>query len=134
MTYKPTVELLKAMALAAGAGSFWHGPKTNENIDYNAAFPQVHLFLMPAPLVGTGVAYQVTMCFYGKDKHENGGDDSIDIQDAMDLLSQQFIAQLRDTDSVEVSARVDRAPVLRKGAAIGTGFLCSFTLNALAEC
>ena len=134
MTYAPTVALLAETAFAVGAGSFWHGKKTSEDINYNEPFPQVYLFLMPAPIVGEYVAYQVVMCFYGKDEHENGGDDSIQIQDSMDLLSQEFFAELREAVGVEVSNRLDRAPVLRQGAALGTGFLCSFTLTAKAVC
>lgn len=134
MTYAPTVALLEETALAVGAGSFWHGPKTNQNINYDAPFPQVHLFLMPAPLVGGYVKYQAVLCFYGKDEHENGGDDSIQIQDAMDVLSQQFMLALADAEDVELEDRIDRAPVLRQGSQIGTGFLCSFTLTSAALC
>lgn len=134
MTYAPTVALLEETALAVGAGSFWHGPKTNQNINYNAPFPQVHLFLMPAPTEGSVVRYQVVLCFYGKDEHENGNDESIQIQDEMDQLSQRFVLALREAEDVEVAERVDRAPVLREGSAIGTGFLCSFTLAAPALC
>ncbi len=134
MTYAEVVKYLEKIALATGAGSFWHGPKTNENIDYNSPFPQVHLFLLPAPLVGNKVEYQPAMCFYGKDLHENGGPDSLKIQDAMDRLSQEFMSELRDDNKLDVSNRVDRVPVYRKGAAIGTGFLCSFTLTGFGIC
>ena len=129
MTYDETVSYLEEIALSVGAGSFWHGPKTNENIDYNSPFPQVHLFLMPAPLIDHKVDYQPTLCFYGKDAHENGGPGSLKIQGAMDRLSQLFIDALREDNRLEVSTRVDRVPVYRKGAGIGTGFLCSFTLT-----
>ncbi|GAA4362116.1 hypothetical protein GCM10023185_29730 [Hymenobacter saemangeumensis] len=140
MTYADTVKHLEAVALAVGAGSFWHGPKTNQNINYDAAFPQVHLFLLPAPLEGENVVYQPTLCFYGKDLHEHAANlvdeaavgQSLDIQNAMDILSQQFINALREAGRFELSERIDRAPVLRKGSTIGTGFLCSFTLKAPA--
>lgn len=134
MTYAETVDYLEQTALGVGAGSFWHGPKTNENIDYNSPFPQVHLFLTPAPLVGDKVEYQPALCFYGKDIHENGGPQSLKIQDEMDRLSQAFISELREDNKLDVSLRVDRVPVYRRGAGIGTGFLCSFTLTGFGVC
>lgn len=142
MTYAATVRYLKTQALAAGAGSFWFGKEAQKDINYNAAFPQVHLFLMPAPLDGANVSYPVRLCFYGKDAHENGydlaspatADESLDIQDAMDLLSQQFLAALREDEDSEfdVSNQVQRIPALREGAQIGTGFFISFTLTTRA--
>jgi hypothetical protein len=140
MTYAPTVRYLQTHALAVGAGSFWHGKEAQQNINYNAPFPQVHLFLMPAPLNGANVTYPVRLCFYGKDEHENAlnlanessADNSLKIQDAMDLLSQQFVGALRDDDEFDVSEEVQRMPVLRDGAQIGTGFFVSFTLTIRA--
>jgi hypothetical protein len=142
MTYAATVRYLQTQALATGAASFWFGKEAQKNINYNAPFPQVHLFLMPAPLDGPNVSYPVRLCFYGKDEHENAAnladesqpDNSLDIQDAMDLLSQQFLQGLReDEDSdFDVSEQVQRIPALREGAGIGTGFFISFTLTTRA--
>lgn len=150
MTYAPTVAYLKATALAAGAKSFWHGKQGTQSVNYDAAFPQAHLFLMPANIVGSNVEYPVVMCFYGPDSYESpsdlsqvdpttaqlAADASLRIQDNMDKLSQEFILALReDEDTVfEVSDRVDRGPVLRQGSQIGTGFLVSFTLTGPALC
>lgn len=142
MTYAATVRYLQAQALAAGAGSFWFGKEAQQSINYNAPFPQAHLFLMPAPLDGVNVTYPVRLCFYGKDEHENASNlanpatnaESLDIQDKMDLLSQQFVAALRDDEdsAFDVSPQVQRIPVLREGAQIGTGFFISFTLTTRA--
>lgn len=143
MTYAPTVRYLEATALAAGAKSFWFGAQAQQDINYNAAFPQALLFLLPAPLVGENVAYQVVLQFVGNDQHENAynlaepatAGESLAIQDKMDVLSQRFIGLLRDEDSdFDLSERIDRAPVLRKGAGIGTGFVLSFTLTTRAQC
>lgn len=146
MTYAATVKHLKACATKAGAASFWFGPQTNQNINYDAPFPQAHLFLMPAPLVGDNVAYQCTLCFYGKDAHENAANllpdqpapsaeaitQSLAIQGAMDELTQHFVRELRDAELFDVSERIERTPVLRKGSGIGTGFVVSLTLTAPA--
>lgn len=141
MTYAPTVRYLQAQALAAGAESFWFGPQANQDINYNAPFPQALLFLMPAPLVGPNVAYQVLLQFVGNDQHENAANladptvanQSLDVQDAMDVLSQEFLQLLADDGQFDISERIDRAPVLRKGSSIGTGFLLSFTLTARSQ-
>lgn len=132
MTYAPTIDYLQTTALGAGAASFWYGKQQTQSINYAAPFPQAHLFLLPAPLVGANVQYRIVMAFYGKDEHENGSADSITLQDEMDVLTQQFIANLRDDGQFDVSEQVDRAPALREGAQIGTGFVISFTLTARA--
>lgn len=141
MTYKPTVDYLREQALEAGALSFWHGKQATQSINYNAEFPQAHLFLMPAPIVGANVEYQVVTCFYGKDELENdpnlaagAANQSLAIQDEMDQLSQAFIRLLRESEDFDLSERIDRGPVLREGSQIGTGFLVSFTLTCRAQC
>lgn len=141
MTYGATVRYLGTQAKAAGAASFWFGPMANQDINYNAPFPQALLFLMPAPLVGANVQYQVTLQFVGKDEQENAANlanaatvgESLAIQDAMDVLSQAFISELQEDGEFDISERIDRAPVLRKGSSIGTGFLLSFTLTARSQ-
>jgi hypothetical protein len=134
MTYAATVRYLQAQALAAGAASFWHGKEAQKDINYNAEFPQAHLFLMPAPLTGDDVQYPVRMCFYGKDEHENGNnsEEMLAIQEAMDLLTQEFIAALREDGEFDVSEQVQRIPVAREGAQVGTGFFISFVLTIQA--
>ena len=134
MTYAPTVELLKAVALSAGARSFWHGKKAQGNINYNEPFPQAHLIEMESPIVNGFVKHRVLLYFIAKDEHENGSEDSIRLQDEMDILSQQFFALLAEQDGVEIEGTIQRGAVVREGGKIGTGFLCSFTLNSLALC
>ncbi|KUG06891.1 hypothetical protein [Solirubrum puertoriconensis] len=135
MTHADLTHLLEQLAMEAGAKSFWHGKQTAKDINYNAPFPQAHLFLMPSQLREQRIRTQVTMCFYGADKHENGNADSIVIQDAMDLLTQRFYSLFADLTEVElVDGAMDRTPVLRQGAAIGTGYVVSFTLSHYAQC
>ncbi|MBX0290967.1 hypothetical protein K3G63_10985 [Hymenobacter sp. HSC-4F20] len=135
MTHAEIVAYLEAQATAAGAASFWHGKQAQANINYNAPFPQAHLFLMPSRLKGSSITTQVAMCFYGKDEHENGSDDSIHIQNEMDKMTQRFHLLLAEGDEAElVDGFMDRVPVLRKGAGIGTGYLVNFSLNSLVQC
>ena len=42
MTSGPTVKHLEALALEAGAASFWHGKQATQSVNYNAPFPQAH--------------------------------------------------------------------------------------------
>jgi hypothetical protein len=136
MTYAQTVRYLKQQALAVGAGSFWHGKEAQQSINYNAEFPQAHLFLMPAPLSGENVKYPIRMSWYGKDEHENGdnSEEMLDIQDEQDILTQHFLAALREDGQFDVSEDVQRIPVAREGAQIGTGFFITFILTARALC
>ncbi|WP_324671049.1 hypothetical protein [Hymenobacter sp. GOD-10R] len=129
MTHLELTDLLEMLALRAGAASFWHGKQTEADINYDAKFPQAHLFLMPSQLKAGNVTTQVAMAFYGHDNHENGSQDSIKIQNEMDLLTQQFAALLEATPSIDVvDELINRSPVLRKGSGVGTGYFISFTL------
>lgn len=143
MTHAELTTLLQDLALQAGAASFWYGPQTNQSINYNAAFPQAHLFLMPSRLRAGRLQTQCTMCFYGKDEHENAYSNEEEavvassnlIQDQMDRLTQGFYQLFADLSDVELEGdTMDRAPVLRKGSQIGTGYVVSFTLHHLGLC
>lgn len=135
MTYAPTVAYLRTTALAAGAKSFWHGKQATQSINYDAQFPQAHLFLMPDELDESSVDRRIRMCFYGKDELENG-DESIGIIDDMDRLSQAFVRMLRDDEEgiYEVKGSVSRGAVWREGSQIGTGYFITFTLTSSALC
>jgi hypothetical protein len=76
------------------------------------------------------------MSWYGKDEHENGdnSEELLDIQDEQDRLTQEFIAALREDGQFDVSKKVQRIPVAREGAQIGTGFFISFVLSGRALC
>ncbi|WP_400190678.1 hypothetical protein [Hymenobacter sp. B81] len=135
MNHQPLTDLLEELATAAGCASFWHGKRSAMNINYNEPFPQAHLFLMPSQLKGGAITTQVAMCFYGKDEHENGSEQSIAIQNEMDVLTQRFHAAFAEQDDVElVGDTMERVPVLRQGAGIGTGYFVNFTLTHLAQC
>ncbi|GGG34141.1 hypothetical protein [Hymenobacter glacieicola] len=141
MTHAQLVAYLEEQAKEAGAASFWHGKQAQANINYDAPFPQAHLFLMPSRIKGGTITTQVAMCFYGKDEHENdpnlNNEVSLAIQNAMDLLTQHFhvlLASEEEQDAELVDGFMDRVPVLRKGAGIGTGYLVNFTLSSLVVC
>ena len=133
MTYAQLVAYLEAQALEAGAATFWHGKKTALDINYNAAFPQAHLFLVPSTLRAGRVVHRLNLCFYGKDKHESSEAEVVAIQDAMDRLTQQFVGLLEE-DGQGMLSDVERAPTVRQGAQIGTGYFISFTFSTLVLC
>jgi hypothetical protein len=143
MTHAALTDLLHDLALAAGAASFWYGPQTNSSLNYEAPFPQAHLFLMPSRIQGGKLQTQVTLCFYAKDEHENAYLDteealvatSNELQDNIDQLTQRFYQLLSERAEVELQGdTMDRVPVLRQGSQIGTGYLVNFTLNHLGLC
>jgi hypothetical protein len=143
MTHAELTSLLQDLALHAGAASFWYGPQTNSSINYEAPFPQAHLFLMPSRIQGGQLQTQVAMCFYAKDEHENAYLDteealvasSSQLQDEMDRLTQTFYQLLTERAEVELQGdTMDRVPVLRKGSQIGTGYLVNFTLHHVGRC
>ena len=133
MTYQKVVAYLEEQARAVGAASFWHGKETAQDINYAAPFPQVYLFLMPSTLRKGRVISKVRMLFFGNDEHGSSTEESVAIQDAMDALTQQFIAALEE-DAVGEVGDVDRGPVARKGSTIGTGFLIGFTFTTKGVC
>lgn len=135
MTHSEIVAYLQEQSFAAGAASFWHGKQAQSDINYNAPFPQALLFLMPSKLRKGNVTVQCAMCFVGNDQHESGSAKSIAIVDAMDKLTQEFQTLLAEGEDMELVEEVmERAPVYRKGASIGTGYYVTFSLQTKMVC
>jgi hypothetical protein len=104
MTYSEVVALLEEVAQAAGAAGFYQGPKQAKGVAYDEPFPQAHLYLMPDVVKPNGITYSVGMGFFGKDEHENGGPESVAIQNQMDLLTQAFYRLLLEQEDIELGA------------------------------
>lgn len=147
MTYHQLVKALEALALQAGAASFWAGARTANGINYNAPFPMCEFFnTQPSQLLPSVVRYSIGMGFYGKDEHENalhdtnegadGSDENtVQIQSEMDELTQRFEALLRDSDTWQLSETpMNRVPTIRNGTKIGTGLFIDFTLDVPRTC
>jgi hypothetical protein len=141
MTYYQLVKALEALALEAGAASFWAGAKTQNGINYNAPFPMAEFFnTQPSQLLGGVARYSIAMGFWGKDEHENALYDSnegastdentVQIQSDMDALTERFERLLQEADGWEmVEGPMSRVPSVRNGTKIGTGLLIDFTLD-----
>lgn len=138
MTYAELAAHLENLAIQAGAASFWIGAKSN-GINYNSPFPQVEFFnTQPVAILESTVQYSIGMGFYGKDAHENGGEQSLTIQSDMIQLVQRFVSLLRESDEVELQERAGGAIIgtqtVRSGAKVGTGMFIDFALNVPLEC
>ena len=147
MTYYQLVKALEALALEAGAASFWAGAKAANGINYNEAFPMCEFFnTQPSQLLGGVVRYSIGMGFYGKDAHENANyeanagadgtpDNTVQIQSDMDELTQRFERLLQECEEWELSgAPMARTPTIRNGTKIGTGLFIDFTLDVARVC
>jgi hypothetical protein len=147
MTYYQLVKALEALALKAGAASFWAGAKTANGLNYNEPFPMCEFFnTQPSQLLAGVVRYSIGMGFYGKDEHENAGyegndgadgspDNTVQIQSDMDELTQRFELLLQEADGFELSGGpMSRTPTLRNGTKIGTGLFIDFTLDVVRVC
>jgi hypothetical protein len=136
MTYLELVEAIEDLAIEAGAASFWTGAKLQNGINYNADFPMCEFYnTQPSQVLENAVRYSIGMGFYGKDLHENGGDQTLAIQSAMDTLTQRFVLLLRDSEDFEVLGNsVSRVPTIRQGTKIGTGLFIDFTLDVPLVC
>jgi hypothetical protein len=136
MTYLKLVAALEALALAAGAASFWTGAKLQNGINYDAEFPMCEFYnTQPSQVLANVVRYSIGMGFYGKDEHENGGDQTLAIQSAMDTLTQRFVLLLRDSEDFEVLGdSVSRVPTIRQGTKIGTGLFIDFAIDLPLIC
>lgn len=138
MTYAAFVAQLETLAKEAGAASFWTGVKAARGLNYDTAFPQAELFILPSVLLGeTTVQYSVGMGFYDNDTVEGGGANAVAIQSEMDELTQRFARLVRDYEDWELVSRApagdfSRLPTVRTGTQVGTGFFIDFTVNVLA--
>jgi hypothetical protein len=130
MTYYQLVKALEDLAYEAGAASYWTGAKMKNGINYDADFPMAEFFdTQPSQVLLNAVVYNIAMGFYGKDEHENGGEQTLQIQSEMDSLTQRFIGLLRESEDFQLQAdSVSRMPTTRNGTKIGTGYFIDFNL------
>lgn len=136
MTYLELVAAIEDLSYEAGAKSFWSGAKSANGINYNAEFPMCEFFnTQPSQVLPSVIRYSLGMGFYGKDEHENGSEQTLAIQSAMDALTQKFIRLLREGDDWELFGDVvNRVPTIRSGTKIGTGLFIDFTLDVAQVC
>jgi hypothetical protein len=136
MTYYELVRAIEDLALLAGCKSFWTGSKTQNGINYDEPFPMCEFYnTQPSQVMANVVRYSIGMGFYGKDEHENGGDQTLAIQSEMDTLTQRFILLLRDAEDFQVLGdSISRVPTIRQGTKIGTGLFIDFTLDVPLVC
>ena len=136
MTYATLVAALETLAKQAGVASFWAGARTANGLNYNAEYPMCEFFnTQPSQVLAGVVRYSLGMGFYGKDEHENGSEQTLAIQSAMDELTQKFIRLLREGEEWELLGDVvNRVPTIRNGTKIGTGLFIDFTLDVPLVC
>lgn len=136
MTYLALVAALESLAFEAGCLSFWTGAKTANGINYNEPFPMCEFYnTQPSQVLPNAVRYSLGLGFFGKDEHENGGEQTLAIQSAMDTLTQRFIGLLRDSEDWQLLGdSVARVPTIRQGTKIGTGLFIDFTLDVPLVC
>jgi hypothetical protein len=140
MTYLALVTAIEALALKAGAKSFWTGEKIANGINYDAEYPMCEFYNnQPRKLLGSVIRYDILMGLFGKDEHENGGAQTLQIQSDIDELVQRFERLLLDSEEFEVQqdkdgGAVSALPTIRNGTKIGTGAFINFTLDVPREC
>jgi hypothetical protein len=146
MTYLELVKAIEALAIQAGAKSFWAGAKTANGINYNEPFPMCEFFnTQPSQLLAGVARYSIGMGFYAKDEHENANyegnagangspDNTVQLQSDMDELTQRFELLLQDAGEWEVVGQMARTPTIRNGTKIGTGLFIDFTLDVARVC
>jgi hypothetical protein len=82
--------------------------------------------------------YSIDMGVYVKDPHENGGEQTLQIQSDMDELVQRFEVLLRESEAFELQERPGGAiigvPTIRNGSKSGTGLFIDFTLDVRCIC
>jgi hypothetical protein len=136
MSYQEIVDLIRNVAIIVNpTGHFMHGRRTDGSLDYNEAFPQIHL--MPVrttwDIQNDNQTNDLVILFWDQDRPETSNLEREAIIAAMDALSDAFIFELYENNPVSIS-NVSKTPEYRQLAGTASGYGLSFTIISKTIC
>lgn len=130
MNYQNLVDTIRNTAnFVNPTGTFVHGRRSDGSLEYNEAFPQIHLLLVRSEYDynNANVRHNVIVMFWGQDSPESSNDERELLIATMDSLSDNFIIQLQTSTSFLIT-NVLKTPEYRQLAGTVSGYGLSFTI------
>jgi hypothetical protein len=129
--YQAIVDLIRASANAVNpTGFFVHGRRSDGSLEYNEAFPQIHLYPFttnPQDTNSNILVANIVMAFWGQDSPESSNEEREAIIAAMDILSDNFLNNL-DLSQLEIFS-IRKEPQYRTLSATLSGYAITFNLR-----
>lgn len=132
MAYQDAVNVVRNAAAAVNASGFFvHGRRSDGSINYDEAFPQIHLypFTSSANIADNWVdIFDMQIGFWQQDSPESTPEEREAIIAEMDVLMRAFITELRNTSLVQIDT-LTTEPQYRTLSATLSGYACRFRLT-----
>lgn len=136
MNYQDIVDLCRVTAnLVNPTGHFVHGRRTDGSLDYDYAFPQIHLLPVQTTfdISNDLKTHQLILFFWEQDSPESSNEEREAKIAAMDILSDLFLFELFENQQLNISD-VLKTPEYRQLAGTASGYGISFSLTTKLEC
>jgi hypothetical protein len=131
MGYQTAVNVIRAAAQAVNPdGFFVHGRRSDGSIEYNEAFPQIHLypFTSSANITDTWQdGFDIVLGFWQQDSPDSTPEEREAIIAEMDGLMRAFVAELRDNPLIGLDA-LTTEPQYRTLSGTLSGYACRFRM------
>lgn len=135
MTYQTLVNIIRATANYINpTGTFVHGRRSDGSLEYNEAFPQIHLLPVRSEYDynNANVRHNVILMFWGQDSPESSNDEREALISTMDILSDNFIINFQNVNTYTIT-NVLKTPEYRQLAGTVSGYGLSFTIVAKTD-
>ena len=134
MGYQTAVDVVRDAAQAVNASGFFvHGRRSDGSINYDEAFPQIHLypFTSAANIADNWVdVFDMQIGFWQQDSPESTPEEREAIIAEMDALMRSFVTELRETPLVQIDA-LTTEPQYRTLSATLSGYACRFRMTII---
>ena len=131
MSYQLIVDSIRdASEVVNPTGTFIHGRRSDGSLEYNAPFPQIHLYpftTLPQDENRNLVFADIVMAFWQQDTPETTNEKREEIIAEMDVLSKNFLNQLDLADLEIITVR--KEPQYRTLSATLSGYAVTFRMK-----
>lgn len=131
MSYQVIVDSIRDASVDVNPnGTFIHGRKSDGSLEYNAPFPQIHLYpFTTSPQDGNRnfLIADIVMAFWQQDSPETTNERREEIIAEMDVLSKDFIESL-DNGLLEITG-IRKEPQYRTLSGVLSGYAVTFKMK-----
>lgn len=136
MSYQGIVDLIRNISNTINpTGTFMHGRRSDGSLEYDGAFPQIHLYpvRLSFDIANDVERNEIIIMFWQQDSPESSNDEREAIISQMDILSTNFLNAIYNEENISIN-NILKTPEYRQLAGTVSGYGVSFTIVGKVDC
>lgn len=136
MSYQGIVDLIRNISNTINpTGTFMHGRRSDGSLEYDGAFPQIHLYpvRLSFDIANDVERNEIIIMFWQQDSPESSNDEREAIISQMDILSTNFLNAIYNEVNISIT-NILKTPEYRQLAGTVSGYGVSFTIVGKVDC